>query len=176
MGTKEEQIGRLLRPGYTYRNLNPFEVLQIDPEASIEDAKKKFRRMSIMVHPDKNPDDKERAQVAFDAVKRAWTVLEGKETRAACMEIVEEAKGRMKQQIEEKKRKLRVAGKPVIVDEDNPIYLKKAIAIMIMKLFADLERKRMGHEDKVSREAKTGQTGPQPCLRGKTKGGGLCNS
>ena len=73
--TKEEQIGRLLRPGYTYRlsnwvkcftahfcksvqniwkydnfrNLNPFEVLQIDPEASIEDAKKKFRRMSIMV-------------------------------------------------------------------------------------------------------------------------------
>lgn len=55
----------------------------------------------------------------------------------------------MKQQIEEKKRKLRIAGKPVIVDEDNPIYLKKAIAIMIMKLFADLERKRMGHEDKV---------------------------
>ena len=55
----------------------------------------------------------------------------------------------MKQQVEEKKRKLRVAGKPVIVDEDNPIYLKKAIAIMIMKLFADLERKRMGHEDKV---------------------------
>jgi len=69
------------------------------------------------------------------------------------MEIVEEAKGRMKQQIEEKKRKLRIAGKPVIVDEDNPIYLKKAIAIMIMKLFADLERKRMGHEDKVSRDA-----------------------
>ena len=56
----------------------------------------------------------------------------------------------MKQQIEEKKRKLRIAGKPVIVDEDNPIYLKKAIAIMIMKLFADLERKRMGHEDKVN--------------------------
>ena len=71
------------------RNLNPFEVLQIDPDASVDDAKKKFRRMSIMVrcrdiqlnsesklsdqvHPDKNPDDKERAQVAFDAVKRAW--------------------------------------------------------------------------------------------------------
>ena len=34
---------------YFLRNLNPFEVLQIDPEASVEDAKKKFRRMSIMV-------------------------------------------------------------------------------------------------------------------------------
>lgn len=165
--TKEEQIGRLLRPGYTYRlsnflwntsftahfcksvqnkwrydnlrNLNPFEVLQIDPEASIEDAKKKFRRMSIMVRASftqfhsqvelnllsslvhtKNalpgsPWQEPRRQGArpggvwrseeglvgeqddtgeldvFVLVCR--TVLEGKETRAACMEIVEEAKG-----------------------------------------------------------------------------------
>ena len=29
-------------------------------------------RTRSQVHPDKNPDDKERAQVAFDAVKRAW--------------------------------------------------------------------------------------------------------
>ena len=29
-------------------------------------------KLSDQVHPDKNPDDKERAQVAFDAVKRAW--------------------------------------------------------------------------------------------------------
>ena len=34
---------------YLLRNLNPFEVLQIDPDASVEDAKKRFRRMSIMV-------------------------------------------------------------------------------------------------------------------------------
>ena len=26
----------------------------------------------LQVHPDKNPEDKERAQIAFDAVKRAW--------------------------------------------------------------------------------------------------------
>ena len=60
-------------------------MLQIDPEASIEDAKKKFRRMSIMVHPDKNPDDKERAQVAFDAVKRAWE--ENKMTLVSLMSL-----------------------------------------------------------------------------------------
>jgi hypothetical protein len=29
-------------------------------------------------------------------VKRAWTVLEDKETRKACMEVVEEARGRTK--------------------------------------------------------------------------------
>lgn len=149
----KEQIDRLLRPGYTYRNLNPFEVLQVDPEASVEEAKKKFRRISLMVHPDKNRDDEERAQIAFDAVKRAWTVLEQKETRAACMEIVEEARGRTKMNIEEKKRKLAKEKKSTIIDEDNPIYLKKAIGILTMKLFADLERKRMSQENKISEDA-----------------------
>merc|ERR1712183_1100272 len=132
---------------------NPFEVLQIDPEATVEEAKKKFRKMSILVHPDKNPDEQERAQVAFDAVKRAWNVLENKDTRAACMEIVEEARGRTKMNIEEKKRKLAKEKKPTLIDEDNPIYLKKAIGILTMKLFADLERKRMAQENKISEDA-----------------------
>ena len=50
-------------------------------------------------------------------------------------------------------RKLRQEKKPTIIDEDNPIYLKKAISILTMKLFADLERKRMGLENKISEDA-----------------------
>ena len=53
--TPTQQIDRLLRPGSTYRNLNPFEVLQIDPHTKMDEIKKKYRRMSILVHPDKNP-------------------------------------------------------------------------------------------------------------------------
>lgn len=52
--TPKQQIDRLLRPGSTYFNLNPFEVLQIDPSASIEEVKKTYRKYSILVHPDKN--------------------------------------------------------------------------------------------------------------------------
>jgi DnaJ family protein C protein 8 len=48
--TSKQQIERLLRPGCTYRNLNPYEVLQIDPELPIEDVRKKYRRLSILVH------------------------------------------------------------------------------------------------------------------------------
>lgn len=44
--TPKQQIDRLLRPGSTYFNLNPFEVLQIDPDLSVEEAKKKYRRVS----------------------------------------------------------------------------------------------------------------------------------
>lgn len=152
--TPTAQIERLTKPGHTYRNLNPFEVLQVDPDTSIEDVKKKFRRMSILVHPDKNQSCLEKAQIAFDAVKRAWNLLDEKETRKACLEVVEEARGRTRINMEEKKKKLRKEGKPQIVEEDNPILFKKAVSILTMKLFADLERKRQQNEDKISEDAK----------------------
>ena len=56
--------------------------------------------------------------------------------------------------MEEKKKKLRKEGKPQIVEEDNPILFKKAVGILTMKLFADLERKRQQNEDKISEDAK----------------------
>lgn len=152
--TPVAQIERLTKPGHTYRNLNPFEVLQVDPDQSLEEVKKNFRRMSILVHPDKNQGDAERAQIAFDAVKRAWNLLETKETRKACLEVVDEAKGRTNINMEEKRRKLRKEGKPAIIEEDNPILFKKAVNILTMKLFADLERKRQQNEDKISADAK----------------------
>lgn len=92
--TSKQQIDRLLRPGSTYFNLNPFEVLQVDPLAPLDQIKKKYRSMSILVHPDKNPEDKERAQNAFEAVNRAWRILEAEITRKKCMDLYEEAKER----------------------------------------------------------------------------------
>lgn len=64
--TPKQQIDRLNRPGCTYFNLNPFDVLQIDPDAKMSDIKSRYRQMSLLVHPDKNQDDAERAQKAFD--------------------------------------------------------------------------------------------------------------
>merc|ERR1712151_431901 len=97
--------------------------------------------------------DSERAQIAFDAVKRAWNVLENKATRQACMEVVEEAKGRTKMNMEEKKKKLRREGKSTTIEEDDPVHFKKAVNILTMKLFADLERKRQANENKISEDA-----------------------
>jgi len=152
--TSKQQIDRLLKPGYTYRNLNPFEVLQVDPDLKLDEIKKKFRRLSILVHPDKNPNDQERAQTAFDAVKRAWSSLEDVNTRKAALELVEEARGRTKINMEEKRRRLKREGKPYAVDEDDPIKFKIAVNILTMKLFADQERKRQMNEDKISADAK----------------------
>lgn len=48
--------------------------------------------MSILVHPDKNVDDTERAQKAFEAVNKAYKTLNNEEGFKRCQEIVEEAK------------------------------------------------------------------------------------
>ena len=61
----------------------------------------------MKVHPDKNPDDKDRAQAAFDAVRKSYSLLEDEKTRKKCFEIVEEARGRTGMHMEEKRRKKR---------------------------------------------------------------------
>lgn len=63
--TSSEQIERLTKPGAKYRNLNPFEVLQLDPGAEPNVIKKQYRKLSILCHPDKNPNQRELAEQAF---------------------------------------------------------------------------------------------------------------
>ena len=160
--TPKQQIDRLLRPGSTYRNLNPYEVLQVDPELPIDEIRKKYRRMSILVHPDKNQDDRERAQAAFDSLRKAFSLLEDEKTRKKCFEIVEEARGRTAMNMEEKRKKkrkeavakgLQPTGVNVQIEEDDPEVHKHAIHVLTMKLFADLERKRRDMENRISEEA-----------------------
>jgi len=43
--TSKQQLDRLLRPGASYFNLNPYEVLQLDPETPLDEAKKKYKRV-----------------------------------------------------------------------------------------------------------------------------------
>lgn len=119
--TPKQQIERLLRPGSTYFNLNPFEVLQVEPDATLDEIKKKYRRLSILVHPDKNMDDSERAQQAFEIVNRAWKTLENDDTRKKCLDIYEEAKERTDHMIEQKRKKLKKENRLIeTIPEDDP--------------------------------------------------------
>ncbi|KAJ1521464.1 hypothetical protein ONE63_003132 [Megalurothrips usitatus] len=157
--TPKQQIERLLRPGSTYFNLNPFEVLQVDPETTLDDIKKKYRRMSILVHPDKNQDDVERAQQAFEIINSAWKILECEETRAKCLDVIEEARVRTDQMLAEKRKKLKKDGKDSRIEEDDPDKYKHAIYVRTMKLFADMERKRreLANRDMEERKRKREQ-------------------
>ncbi|CAD5232428.1 unnamed protein product [Bursaphelenchus xylophilus] len=150
--TSDQQITRLLKPGSTYLNLNPFEVLQIDSDCTIEEAKKRYKRLSILVHPDKNPDDRERAQRAFDILKRAITKLEDPDELARCKEVYTEARARLAIVMSEKKRKLRKEGKPDEIEEDFEDGYKKALWVTVTKVFADREKKRRAIEERQREE------------------------
>ena len=45
--TSKQQIDRLMRRGSSYFNLNPYEVLQIDPEYTVDETKKKYKRVQL---------------------------------------------------------------------------------------------------------------------------------
>lgn len=152
--TSHQQIDRLLRRGSTYFNLNPFEVLQLEPETPIEQIKKKYRSLSFLVHPDKNQNDKDRAEQAFEIVNKAWKILENELTRKKCLDVYEEAKDRTDHMIAEKKKKLKKDGKDNRIPEDDPIKYKHAIYVMVMKLFADMERRRQQLDSKDQEERK----------------------
>ncbi|CAH1227425.1 dnaJ homolog subfamily C member 8-like [Branchiostoma lanceolatum] len=146
--TSKQQIDRLLRPGATYFNLNPFEVLQLDIDATPADVKKRYRQLSILIHPDKNPEDHDRAEAAFDAVNKAYKMLDNEDAKRRCMDVVEEAKAHVDNRIKEKRKQLKKEGKSSTVEEDDPVKFKHALWVMMCKLFADRERKRREQEQR----------------------------
>lgn len=83
--TSDQQINRLLRPGSTYFNLNPFEVLQLEPDVTVQDIKKKYRSLSILCHPDKNQDNKEQGKFDWHKVKYIWE--NSKEKESVCVRL-----------------------------------------------------------------------------------------
>ncbi|KAM9497087.1 dnaJ homolog subfamily C member 8 [Clarias gariepinus] len=152
--TSKQQIDRLLRPGSTYFNLNPFEVLQIDPEATDEELKKRFRALSILVHPDKNQDDADRAQQAFEAVDKAYKLLLEPEQKKRAVDVIHAGKEYIEHNMNQKRKQLKKDGKPTVIEEDDPEVFRQAVYKQTMKLFAELEIKRKEREAKEMHERK----------------------
>lgn len=69
LGSAHDQTERLLGPHHQWLRLNPFEVLLLPYTSCDEDIKNRFRKLSTMIHPDKN--DHPRAGDAFNEVKQA---------------------------------------------------------------------------------------------------------
>uniref|UniRef100_UPI00358F9B60 dnaJ homolog subfamily C member 8-like isoform X2 n=2 Tax=Myxine glutinosa TaxID=7769 RepID=UPI00358F9B60 len=153
--TPVQQIARLTRPGSTYINLNPYEVLQIDPEVSMDDIKKRFRQLSILVHPDKNQECAIKAQQAFEAVDRAYKSLQDEETRQRCQEVLSAARETVDRAIKERKKQLKKEGKPQMVpEEQSQEAYRVAVNKQTMKLFADLEVSRRQRDARDMHERK----------------------
>uniref|UniRef100_A0A8C5LVI2 DnaJ homolog subfamily C member 8 n=1 Tax=Leptobrachium leishanense TaxID=445787 RepID=A0A8C5LVI2_9ANUR len=152
--TPKQQIERLTRSGASYFNLNPFEVLQLDPEATDEELKKRFRQLSILVHPDKNQGDQDRAQKAFEAVDKAYKSLLETDQKKRALDVIQAGQEYVEHLVKEKKKQLKKEGKPLNVEEDDSEVFKQAVYKQTMKLFAELEIKRKERETKEMHERK----------------------
>jgi DnaJ family protein C protein 8 len=153
--TSEKQIERLVRPGSKYFNLNPFEVLAVSYDADLDEVKKAFRKLSILVHPDKNGDNP-RARDAFSAVNHAYKSLQDQGTFDFCKQIIKEARRRVEDEIREKKRKQKApaAGANSNINLDDPTYIDNQVRLMTFKLFAEVEQKKNRMEELDAAERK----------------------
>ncbi|GBG27756.1 DnaJ family protein [Hondaea fermentalgiana] len=60
---------------------NYYEILQISRSASDAEVRKAYKRMAMRFHPDKNPGNREQAELAFKLVAEAYSVLSDKDKR-----------------------------------------------------------------------------------------------
>lgn len=59
-----------------------YEILEVTPDASLQDIKKAYRKLALKHHPDRNPpSEKEAAAVIFRQVNEAYEVLSDEERR-----------------------------------------------------------------------------------------------
>lgn len=153
--TSDQQIERLTKPGSKYLNLNPYEVLMIDPTTPIDQAKKQYRKLSILVHPDKNHDKQELAQRAMDAVSVAYKLLENEEEVKKVKLILEEAEALINEKLKEKRREAkRISPTATIPEDTNAEIFCKFRRAITCKLFADNEIKRQELVERSQSEKK----------------------
>jgi len=73
--SKDNDISRLSRSGNSL-----YELLEIPKTSTESDIKKKYRRLALKYHPDKNPDNAE-AEEMFKKINKAHTVLSDEKKR-----------------------------------------------------------------------------------------------
>ncbi|KAM4699606.1 dnaJ homolog subfamily C member 14 isoform 1-T2 [Discoglossus pictus] len=75
-----EEVERLLTMvDIPEEDLNPFQVLGVEMNASDTELKKAYRQLAVLVHPDKN--NHPRAEEAFKVLRAAWDTVSNPEKR-----------------------------------------------------------------------------------------------
>ncbi|GAX80414.1 hypothetical protein CEUSTIGMA_g7853.t1 [Chlamydomonas eustigma] len=69
---EEKRRARLL---YHMRHTKNYEALELTPGASKSEVKKAYRRLAMLWHPDKHPDNQEEAKAKFQVIQKAYDML-----------------------------------------------------------------------------------------------------
>jgi curved DNA-binding protein CbpA len=64
------------------RSLSHYEILEISRSSSPEEIKKAYRRLALIHHPDKNPNNRQQAEEKFKLIAKAYEILSDPTKRA----------------------------------------------------------------------------------------------
>ncbi|CAI5702966.1 unnamed protein product [Peronospora effusa] len=148
-GTSDGQIERLLQPHFHWINLNPFRVLMLDVDATEEDMKQHYRKISTMVHPDKCRNPK--AREAFEELTKAYNLIVQEDRRKTCIRTIENATLAV---TKERRQKIKKG-----IKESELGDLKDAVDKAVLRAFAEIENRRLNIEkrDAAQRRRETEQ-------------------
>ena len=134
LGDVKSQIKRLLCPRHEWYNLNPYRVLDISHHASEDILARRYKALSLLLHPDKirnsssnDSDTIKQAEEAFEYVRKAMESLKDETKRKHFMNLIEEGMRQGKKDYEKSD-----------IDETLDSFQNKAV----MKIFAEIERNR----------------------------------
>ncbi|KAH7561314.1 hypothetical protein JRO89_XS10G0210500 [Xanthoceras sorbifolium] len=108
---RDNEVARIL----SCFKLNPFEYLNLPFDASLDDVKKQYRKLSLMVHPDKckHPQAKE----AFGALAKAQQLLSDEQERDYVLTQVNAAKEELRAKRKKQLKKDAASKIKSLVDE-----------------------------------------------------------
>ena len=138
LGTGPEQVARILSSNYKWKNLNPYYVLQLDIDATEEDIKYRYKKLSAKVHPDKLIGI-ENAREAFEEVKNAYNKLLDESQKKVIILNIEG----IRDETTKERRKLIAKG----TKESTLPSLEDEISKKTMKAFADMEMAKRRSEN-----------------------------
>jgi len=83
---RELEVDRILKAF----KLNPYDIIDIEETATAEEIKRRYRQLSLFIHPDKTPHP--RAPEAFDLLKKAESELSNKDKREELDAVITQAR------------------------------------------------------------------------------------
>ena len=120
--------------------VNPYDILEVGAEASEEEIKKKFRMLSILVHPDKCRHEK--ASDAFHLLEQAYKQLLDADKRRIFQRVMREAKERVEYERKKENARRQTVGLDPLPEETFNIEVQN----MCKQLFEEIEERKQHFE------------------------------
>eukprot|EP00920_Eleutheroschizon_duboscqi_P035900 GHVT01086862.1.p1 GENE.GHVT01086862.1~~GHVT01086862.1.p1 ORF type:complete len:337 (+),score=76.06 GHVT01086862.1:238-1248(+) len=134
LGTPENQVLRLTAQFFA----SPYQVLLIGPDAETAEIKKQYRKISLLIHPDKCSHPK--AHEAFQILTKAYEQMGRPEMREKYRGVLAEAKKKvMKERLKENKLK-KSKGEALLAEDEKD--MQAEISEMCETILKDQDERR----------------------------------